>query len=449
MFKIDLDELYNLLSTAELTNKQKNAVVRGLVRLQRFPDKSTYTMIKSTLLANQKKEKGRVFSRFNLFKKRPTNSDMDINAASSNSFYQKCYLNLQNCAFGNILPDNKKAFVMMPFNDEKLDLFYKKVIKPSLARKGIKCTRADERFDVPNALCKICKSIRESGILIADMFGKNPNVFCEIGMCFGLGRRVLLVCQSNNDNPFDTSVIDHLKYNPDDSSSFIPKFDTFVEEALKSDLKILKDYSKSSGTQESSSVDSKVFDEIYKPLYQRVSASIQLLDRNLFENGVRNNTIGDKVLNLIDNLKLNIYWEKVDNELRDTLAELYKQYEDTLSLGSTIGSEILDSLNEEFESIDLSSENQENRPIFEIIRDLFPFVLKEYSELDDYRKERIDRLILINKMKTSDNRQFTGEEFWIFFQNLIYKIDNFITYLENRKRIKGLLNEIKNRISDF
>ncbi len=146
--------------------------------------------------------------------------------------FNRCYRNLEPCPYGEIIPDYTRAFMMMPFRDN-LESFYKSNIKITLKNLNIECTRADERFDVPDALCKICKSIQESGILIADMTGRNSNVFCEIGMCFGRGRRVILICQSEEDNPFDTKVIDHIKYDPDNYKQFNPKFIKLVNQAKK------------------------------------------------------------------------------------------------------------------------------------------------------------------------------------------------------------------------
>jgi nucleoside 2-deoxyribosyltransferase len=49
----------------------------------------------------------------------------------------------------------------------------------------------------------ILESIRKADVVLADLTGKNANVFYEVGICHALGKPVLLLAQSIEDVPFD------------------------------------------------------------------------------------------------------------------------------------------------------------------------------------------------------------------------------------------------------
>jgi hypothetical protein len=100
----------------------------------------------------------------------------------------------------------------MPFAKE-FDNVYTSGIKAGLPTDWT-CSRSDEKWDIPEAVCKICKSIQESTLIIADVTGKNPNVFLELGLSFGLEKKFILLTQSINDLPFDVRTFNTVLYEP-------------------------------------------------------------------------------------------------------------------------------------------------------------------------------------------------------------------------------------------
>jgi len=48
--------------------------------------------------------------------------------------------------------------------------------------------------------------ILNARVLIAELTGKNPNVFYELGLAHAQGKDVILLTQSINDVPFDLRV---------------------------------------------------------------------------------------------------------------------------------------------------------------------------------------------------------------------------------------------------
>lgn len=101
----------------------------------------------------------------------------------------------------------------MPF-EEALKEVYISGIKETLEDSGWSCHRSDERFDTPEVVCTICKSVQESSLILADLTGRNPNVFLEIGLAFGLEKYVVFLSQKSEDIPFDTKTFRAIIYDP-------------------------------------------------------------------------------------------------------------------------------------------------------------------------------------------------------------------------------------------
>lgn len=53
--------------------------------------------------------------------------------------------------------------------------------------------RADQWTYSGDFVCKICKAMQESRVIVADITGGNPNVFFELGMAVGMGKPAILI----------------------------------------------------------------------------------------------------------------------------------------------------------------------------------------------------------------------------------------------------------------
>ncbi len=107
-------------------------------------------------------------------------------------------------------PKEDCAFVLMPFRPNWSELVWQ-TIKETLKNMGIEAVRADEQYG-HQVVEDIWKGICEAGIVIADVTGKNPNVYYELGIAHVLGRRVILLTQTPDDIPFDIRVYRHILY---------------------------------------------------------------------------------------------------------------------------------------------------------------------------------------------------------------------------------------------
>ena len=59
---------------------------------------------------------------------------------------------------------------------------------------------------------RIYNQIAKADLIVADLTGRNPNVFYETGYAHALGKRVILLTRNSKDIPFDPSKIFHMIY---------------------------------------------------------------------------------------------------------------------------------------------------------------------------------------------------------------------------------------------
>ena len=104
------------------------------------------------------------------------------------------------------------AFVIMPFAQE-FEEIYNLFIAPTLIEAGFEVFRADDIVSQRNILEDIVRSIIESDLIVADLTGKNPNVYYELGLAHALGKSVILLIQSIEDLPFDLRSYRVVPYN--------------------------------------------------------------------------------------------------------------------------------------------------------------------------------------------------------------------------------------------
>ncbi|MCP4294367.1 MAG: hypothetical protein GY786_02035, partial [Proteobacteria bacterium] len=98
--------------------------------------------------------------------------------------------------------DQNLCFVIMPFA-ERYDEIYRKVIKPELEAFRIRCIRSDDIYSTNQIMEDVILSILRAGLIIADLTGRNPNVFYELGIAHSKKQNVILITQNIDDVPFD------------------------------------------------------------------------------------------------------------------------------------------------------------------------------------------------------------------------------------------------------
>jgi len=106
---------------------------------------------------------------------------------------------------------NKRAelcFVLMPF-DTELTKFYESAVKPVVQEFNMACERADDiaagNTDILN---DVWIWLNEARFVIADLTGRNANVYYELGIAHTLGKRVVSIHKKSGEGlaarlPFD------------------------------------------------------------------------------------------------------------------------------------------------------------------------------------------------------------------------------------------------------
>ena len=102
-------------------------------------------------------------------------------------------------------------FVLMPF-DPSFDDIYKFGIKGAAEEAGAYAERVDEQIFSEGILERVFNQINKADVVVADMTGRNPNVFYEVGYAHALDKIVLLLTQNVDDIPFDLQHHQHTVY---------------------------------------------------------------------------------------------------------------------------------------------------------------------------------------------------------------------------------------------
>jgi hypothetical protein len=101
------------------------------------------------------------------------------------------------------------VFVLMPF-DSSFDDVYAFGIKQACEDAGAYCERLDEQLFHESMVDRIYNQISKADLIVAEMSGRNPNVFYEVGYAHALGKPVVLLTREAADIPFDLRQRQHV-----------------------------------------------------------------------------------------------------------------------------------------------------------------------------------------------------------------------------------------------
>jgi hypothetical protein len=94
------------------------------------------------------------------------------------------------------------CFVLMPFGDW-FDVYFNQIYIQSCKDAGLEPIRADGLFTSGSVMEQIWEQIKRAKVLLAELSGKNPNVFYELGLAHALRKPVVFVTANLDDVPFD------------------------------------------------------------------------------------------------------------------------------------------------------------------------------------------------------------------------------------------------------
>lgn len=97
--------------------------------------------------------------------------------------------------------DEEMVFVLTPFHDRHYDDFY--TIEKVCSEYGLRVSRGDEEFVEGDMLKHILEKMLKAKIIVANINGRNPNVFYEMGIAHALDKPVIVISKYGNEIPFD------------------------------------------------------------------------------------------------------------------------------------------------------------------------------------------------------------------------------------------------------
>ena len=132
------------------------------------------------------------------------------------------------------------CFVIMPFEGWN-KTYYTEIYAKAIEKAGLHPVRVDDLFRPGNIVEDIWNFTKNAKIILADLTGKNPNVFYELGLAHAITKPVILLTEDVDDIPFDLRALRHIAYDKND-----PAWGKEIEEKIVKAIKeVLKDPKKS------------------------------------------------------------------------------------------------------------------------------------------------------------------------------------------------------------
>jgi hypothetical protein len=105
-------------------------------------------------------------------------------------------------------------------------------ILPSVQAAGLRGVHAGQIFDNREIVEDIWELICTARLIVADVTGRNPNVFYELGICHTLGKEVIVITQAAADVPFDIRHRRFIEYDPVKIASLKARLQQTVQRVL-------------------------------------------------------------------------------------------------------------------------------------------------------------------------------------------------------------------------
>jgi len=127
------------------------------------------------------------------------------------------------------------VFVAMPFSHRVVpEDVYCSAIRKAIETNNLIAIRADYAKLTGVVMNQIFNDIRHATLVVADITGKSPNVFYEIGLAHSLGKPVIQLQGDRKQIPFDIAHIRTIQYRFDN----LPELQEMLTDAIKAHLSV-------------------------------------------------------------------------------------------------------------------------------------------------------------------------------------------------------------------
>ena len=133
---------------------------------------------------------------------------------------------------------NDGCFTIMPFGGW-FDAYYTNIFCPAIQDAGLTPRRADDLYRPSAIVHDIWAYTKTAKLILADLTGKNPNVFYELGLAHAIAKPAILITESMADVPFDLRalrVIEYDKNSPAWGELLRQKITSSIREVIASPL---------------------------------------------------------------------------------------------------------------------------------------------------------------------------------------------------------------------
>jgi hypothetical protein len=133
------------------------------------------------------------------------------------------------------MTNERGCFVIMPFG-QPFERYYLNIFVPAITAVGLKPLRADSIFAPSTIMADVWRYTRQAIVVLADVTGKNPNVFYELGLAHAAGKPVVVVTNSLEDVPFDLKGLRVIEYDKQNEA-----WGTILKESITAAMKATLD----------------------------------------------------------------------------------------------------------------------------------------------------------------------------------------------------------------
>src|SRR5260221_4255669 len=134
--------------------------------------------------------------------------------------------------------ESKTCFVISPIGEEgspiryRADKIYNYVISPIIREAGYKVSRAD-KLSVPGLITsQIVEQILECDLVVADLTGRNPNVYYELAVRHAIRKPFIQIVEAGESLPFDIAGMRTISINHTDLES-VEKFKIEIKKQIE------------------------------------------------------------------------------------------------------------------------------------------------------------------------------------------------------------------------
>ena len=122
------------------------------------------------------------------------------------------------------------CFVIMPFGGW-FDGYYESIYKSAITNAGLSPMRTDDLYRPSSIVQDIWELTKKAKVILADLTGKNPNVFYELGLAHALAKPAILIAETIIDIPFDLRSVRIIEYNKN-----APEWGRVLQESIENAL---------------------------------------------------------------------------------------------------------------------------------------------------------------------------------------------------------------------